>query len=239
MIVEAHASGRLFDAGDRDQQLEFQVLVALVVDQQLACASEERVVGDVDFDRQSDLLHHFRATVDPELAERHHIGFGAHAHILTHAEKLLAGRVDRRFMTEAIGLQVVKPAALRQRSAFGYSRIERITGRRRQHDVCCFLLQRPVRAFIHAFDEIDVVKLAATEAVHGAGQLREAFHVAAFFEKSAVHAGWKADRFGAVIASGTVDQAFKRLDDIFELAGTSVKTFHAGVDQETGIEKPV
>ncbi len=175
MIVEAHAGGWLFDAGDRDQQFEFQVLVALVVDQQLASTSEERVVGDVDLDRQFDLLHHFRATVDPELAERHHIGFRAHAHIFTHAEKLLARRVDRRFMAEAIGLQVVESAALRQRSALGDCRIERITGRRRQHDVRRLLLQRPVRAFIHAFDEIDVVKLAAAEAVHRASELRKAF----------------------------------------------------------------
>src|SRR5690348_13409518 len=38
MVVEAHAGGRIGDRGDRDQQFELQVLVALIVGKHLAGA---------------------------------------------------------------------------------------------------------------------------------------------------------------------------------------------------------
>jgi hypothetical protein len=139
MEVEAHAGGRIGRRGDRDQQLELQVLVTLVVDHHLAGAAEERIVGDVDGDVEADELHHLETAIHPVLAEIGDVLFGAHADIFAHAEQLLAGRIARRLMAEAIGLQIEQRAVLRQVAAAGDRRVERIAGGRRQHDFGRFL----------------------------------------------------------------------------------------------------
>ncbi|MNX45225.1 hypothetical protein D3C86_757320 [compost metagenome] len=98
VIVEAHAGRRAGRRCDRDQQFEFQVLVALVVGQHLAGTAEERIVGDIDGDVEPDCFHHLDAAIHPGLAEFGDVGLGTHANIFAHAEKLLAGRILGGFM---------------------------------------------------------------------------------------------------------------------------------------------
>ena len=68
------------------------------------------------------------------------------------------------------------------RAALGDGRIERIAGGRRQHDVGRLLLLGPVLAASMHCSRLDVVMIVAAEGMNGAGELREALHVAALFE---------------------------------------------------------
>ena len=69
VVVEAHAGGLVGLRGDRDEQLELQVLVALVVGEQTAGAAEERIVGHVDLDIEAHRLHHLDAAIHPEFRD--------------------------------------------------------------------------------------------------------------------------------------------------------------------------
>jgi hypothetical protein len=75
--------------------------------------------------------------------------------------------------------------------------------------------------------------------VHGAGQLREALHVAALLEDLAVHARREAHRFRSIGTAEAVDQALEGGDHVFELAAAAIKAVNAHVDQKAGFEKPV
>jgi len=86
---------------------------------------------------------------------------GAHADIFAHAEELLAGRVLRGLMAEAVGLQIEEAALGRQVAALGDRRIKRIAGGRRQHDVGRLLVLGPVFANFHALQQAHVIELAA------------------------------------------------------------------------------
>ena len=239
VIVEAHAGGGLGRRGDGDQKLEFQILVALVVGEHAAGPAEERVVGHVDRHVEPDLGHHLQPSVHPCLAEGRDMVLRSHADIFAHAEELLAGRIVGGLVAEAVGLQVVEPAAGRQAAAPGDGRIERIAGRRRQHDIGRLLALRPVAVHFHALQQAHVVEFAAAEAVHGAGKLRKALHVAAGFEMGAVHARRKAHRLRAIGSAIGVDQPLEAGDHVLEPAGAAIKTLDAGVDQEARVEQAV
>ena len=52
VVVEAQAGGRVFFRIDRHQQFELQAEIALARRHDAAGATEERIVGDVDVERQ-------------------------------------------------------------------------------------------------------------------------------------------------------------------------------------------
>ena len=129
--VERADRGRLLRGDHRAEDLELQALVALARGHHLAAAAEERIVGDVARDRQSQRLQQREAALQPGVAPFDDFVGRADADELAHAEGLQAGGLGR-------GLVAIDPvgerdqaAARRQRAR--EHRVDRVAGGRGQH----------------------------------------------------------------------------------------------------------
>ena len=92
VLVEGRHGGRL-RAGDRDEDLELERLLALTGGQQAAAAAEERVRGIVELGVESHRLQQRQAVLGPVIAPlRHRLG-RSEAHELVLAEHLAPRRV--------------------------------------------------------------------------------------------------------------------------------------------------
>src|SRR5476651_2721211 len=69
VVVEAHAGGRLLAGADRDQKLELGSLLKLIDRHQLAAATKERIVGNLDIVLDTERLGDFRRARNPAFAE--------------------------------------------------------------------------------------------------------------------------------------------------------------------------
>ncbi len=69
MVVEAHAGRWASTSIDRDQQLELRFDCA-GCSLHASGATEERIVGDIDFDGQAHFSHQFGAAFHPVLTEK-------------------------------------------------------------------------------------------------------------------------------------------------------------------------
>jgi hypothetical protein len=79
--------------------------------------------------------------------------------------------------------------------------------------------------------------LVAVEGVHCAGELREAFQIAAALEMLAVHRGREARHLGAILAAIAGDQIVETGDNLLEQAAAAVEAVDAGVDQQAAVDE--
>ncbi len=237
VVVEAQASGLAIVVLDRDQQLEFQVLLALAVRDDLAAAPEERVVREVDRVGQAQRLDHPRAAFDPGLAERHDLLGRADPHVLAHPEQLHAGRVERRLVAEAVREDVDDPAVGRQLTRACDDRVDRVARGGRHHDVGRLLAFRPVVAAIEALQYALVLVFVAAERMHAARELREALHVFAALELGAAHRRREAQHFGLLVGADARDERVERFHDALEPFAAAEQTLDAGRDQQARVDQ--
>jgi len=142
-------------------------------------------------------------------------------------------------VAEAVGLQVEQHAAFGERAALRDRRIERIAGRRRQHDVGRLLHLRPVLAGGEHAQELGMFGLAAHEGMHAAGELREALEIAGLLQHRPRHAGGKMDALRLVGCAERRDEAEEALDDVLEIARAAIEAVDAGLGEHAGAEELV
>src|SRR5579872_258049 len=174
VVVETHAGGRLVFRAQRNQQFEFEGLLHLADGLHLADAAEERVAGIVDAESEPEITRDRLRPHHPALAEIRHVVRTADADIFPHPEGLQTVQMPRRFAAEAVGGDVETKPAWGQLSPRGCDRVERIAGRRRQHEVGGRQRGGPVAAGIEAADGGIDLALAAMQAADAAEQVGKA-----------------------------------------------------------------
>ena len=190
VVVEAHARRWRTRRVDRHHQLELQLLLPLRVRHQGAGPAEERVVGDLDRMGQVQFLRHRRATRQPGGAEGHDIVGAAELHVLEQLEPLQPGRLVRGLVAEAVGAYGHDLAARRQGATRRHGGIDGVARGRGDGAAGRLLPDGPVIPGVQAAQQAAVRPLVAAEAVHGAGQVREAAQVAAALQ-AAARDGWR------------------------------------------------
>ena len=234
VIVEAHAGGRLLFRAQRDQQLEFQRLLLLADRLHLADAAEERIAGIIDLEGQAEIARDGLGAHHPALAEIGHVVRAADADIFAHPERLQPVEMAGRLAAETVGRDVKAQAAWRQRAAGRGNRIDRIAGRRREHEIGRRERRGPVAAGIEAADRGVDFAFGAMQAADAAEQVGKALEIAGFLQLPAVHDRRKAHHFGAGFAMPR-DQGGEPLDHILVERGPGVDAIGAHlVEQRVG-----
>ena len=234
VIVEAHAGRWRRAVVDRNQQFELQLQLALAVGNDLAAATEERIVGHVHFDGQLQRPGQRLAAFHPQLAEGNDLLGRPQAHVLALPEQLHARGLQRRLMPIAVRQHVDHLAGVGQRPALCHHGVDRIAGGGRQHHAGELLLVAPVLLVLDAGQQTAVGAVVAAEAVDGAGQLREALQVFAGLEILLAHGRRKAQDFGALVGANPRDGQVQAIGDAFEQRAAAVQPLHAGFNQQAG-----
>src|ERR1700694_1093894 len=135
VIVEAHAGGRLRFGAQRDQQLEFQRLLLLADRLHLADAAEERIARIVDLEGQAEVARDTLRALNQAISKCRDVVRPADTDIFAHPKRLQPVEMTGRFAAEAVGRDVEAQATRRQRATGRRDRVNRITGRRREHEI--------------------------------------------------------------------------------------------------------
>src|SRR5262249_31356209 len=122
MIVETHASGRLFGRAYRNEQLEFQRLLDLAHGHKLDAAAEESVARLIHAIRQSQLIGELLRADHPAFAEVCDLFGRTDTDILAHAERLQPVEIARRLAAKTIAGDVEQKPFGRQFAADGPER---------------------------------------------------------------------------------------------------------------------
>ncbi len=243
VIVERQACGLAARVRDRNQQLELQRLGTLAIGDDLAAATEERIVGEVHFHRQLQQRNQQRAAFDPHLPERHHLVGAAEAHVLALPEHLHAARIERGFVAEAVRQHVDGAAVGGQRTAPRHHWIDRIAGGRCEHHAGRFLLRHPfVAAIVVAVghrvveraQQALVAHVVAAERVDRAGEIRKALQIFAVLEVVTAHGGRKAQHFRLLVCAEMRDRYVQTFHHVFENLAAAIQAVFAGIDQQAG-----
>ncbi len=144
-----------------------------------------------------------------------------------HAERLQAVDVARRLAAEAVGGDVEDQPVARDGAASRGQRIDRIAGRRREHEVARLEAVGPGAARLEALDRRADRRVAAAERADAAEQMRKALQIAGLLDQRAADDRREANDLGARVARA-VDQRAEPVDDLLIGAGAAVDAVDAG-----------
>jgi hypothetical protein len=151
----------------------------------------------------------------------------AHAHEFSHAEGLEAIDLVGRLAPEAVGRDIEQVSAGRDRAARSGERIERITGRGREHEVARLQRAGPVVATIEAGERGVDLAIIACKAADAAEQMGKAAEVPGLLHVAAAHHRREPQHLGAGLAVPR-DQGRQPVDDRLEERGAAMNAGAAG-----------
>jgi hypothetical protein len=190
----------------------------------------------VDAKRQREFIRHFLGAREPAAAEVGRLPRRAHAHEFAHAEGLEAIDLVGRFAPETIGFDVEFVRPRRHRPACGGERIERIAGRRRQHEIGRAQRVGPILAAIEPPDRGMDFRLVALQAADAAEQMRKAVEIACLLDVAAGHHRRKPQHLSVGFAAPR-DQRRQRAYDGLEQRRAAMDTIAAGWFKQRAAER--
>src|SRR5215471_4763273 len=226
VIVEAHARGRIFRRADRDQQLEFQLLLDLTNRHHLAGSPEEGVAGGRCVMGQRQQVRKLYGPRFPTFAEINDLTRRSHAHIFAHPEGLKPPQFMGTLVPEAVAGHVKSQSTCRYRAATRDHRINRIAGRWCEDQVGCPECADPLFAGAGSFDHCAYLGFRTMKAIHATEEMRKALKVAGFFNLRAAHDWRKSEDLGSRLAVPG-NQGRQALDNLLEQGGSRIDTTDA------------
>ena len=152
-------------------------------------------------------------------------------HVLALAEHPHARRVVRRLLPEADTQHVEEVAGRRQRGT-AQRRVDRVAGRRGEHDIRHLERVRPLGAVGDGAQDVRVCALIALERVNEPDQLRERLQVAAALQIGARQERWEPNHLGSVSLTGSRDERIESLQHAIEFGTEAVDSARAGRNQQ-------
>src|SRR6185312_4419802 len=218
MPIERANRRGLVQRNDRNQDFKLQPLVQLICRQHFAGPPEKWISRKIALRWQAQSLQQVQPTLQPRVAPGHDIIGWSHANEFAHAKRLQPRGFIRRLMA------IHPPQQRQQASPRGQqateARVNRITGRRREHDFSNVEKVFPALAVVDPGRQLPCLGLISEEAVHRPRQLREPGHVGDFVQQGTRQDRWKQHFLGAIGFGYPAYQIVEAPQDIFE-DGTS------------------
>src|ERR1019366_4159704 len=237
VVVEGGHRGRL-GAGDLNDHLELELLLALAGREHAPGAPEERVRRDRELGVQPDLAQERGRAVAPHVAPGHDRVGLADAHDLALVEHLHPRGVARGLVAKHVGAaRIDGHTARRELATGGDGRVHGVAGGWREHELGHRLELAPVVVPAGAVELLGGLAFAALERKDAAGEMREGLQVADRLEIASRKQRWKAQLLGLLGSAGPCDHVADAPAYLLEVRTAPIQAGHARLDQKASIEQ--